>query len=89
VLVNPAPGVGLEPTTYGLTVPEKPSRAVHVRPPRTRSRGRMSSSVRTHPGTFIRLAVKLAVRSYGETSPADEVIQAAGRVRLAVVLGRD
>ena len=29
-----APGVGLEPTTYGLTVPEKSSRAVHLRPPR-------------------------------------------------------
>ena len=29
-----APGVGLEPTTYGSTVPEKSSRAVHVRPPR-------------------------------------------------------
>jgi hypothetical protein len=29
-----APGVGLEPTTYGLTVPENSSRADHIRPPR-------------------------------------------------------
>jgi hypothetical protein len=64
-----APGVGLEPTTYGSTVPAKSSRAVHARPPRPEMAVMDSTVVHGRPPTSTGSAVKLAVSRPAEARP--------------------
>ena len=52
-------GGGIEPTTYGLTVREKPSRAVHVRSPRPEMAVKSSTLVQVRPRSSRLIGPKL------------------------------
>jgi hypothetical protein len=75
-------GVGLEPTTYGLTVPRKSSGAVHVRPPCPDMAVRLpSSSTVVHRRPLARLSHRLSDRQ----SPVATLAMQTWRLRLDVL----